>query len=158
MPIYTKTINGRQYLYEQHSKYRPGQAPRSVMRYIGPVNPVRKRKSFVEATFGIPPIDWHYTIHGDEIDRILAQADRLATLYPPPESKKSPVQPVPIEKPSSWIDLKEKGPEVGALGAPQSDDVAAVGQPTAGGSNELPADELPPTSGDAVSSTRSGDV
>jgi hypothetical protein len=45
MPRYIKLINGNQYYYDQQSEYRPGKSPRSVMKYIGPVNPKRKKKS-----------------------------------------------------------------------------------------------------------------
>lgn len=50
MPIYKKEIplgSGRFYLYEQHSEYRPGRSPRSVTRYIGPVNPKRRKRGLL---------------------------------------------------------------------------------------------------------------
>ena len=39
-----KTIKGKQYLYEVENTWENGHVRQKVLRYVGPVNPIRKRK------------------------------------------------------------------------------------------------------------------
>jgi hypothetical protein len=40
-----KTIKGRQYLYEVENTWEDGHVRQKVLRYVGPVTPIRKRKA-----------------------------------------------------------------------------------------------------------------
>lgn len=40
-----KTIKGKQYLYEVENTWEDGHVRQKVLRYVGPVNPIRKRKT-----------------------------------------------------------------------------------------------------------------
>ena len=103
MPVYIKYIRGRAYYYEQYSIYvGPGLSPKTPMRYLGPVNPKRRKGTiagFIEANFKYEPGE--------------VAAERALRDHPPVPSKtKSPPNPVvPIDKPLPTVTLH--APEAG---------------------------------------------
>lgn len=100
MPIYIKYIRGCAYYYEQYSVYvGPGLPPKTPTRYLGPVNPKRRKgviAGFIEANFKHEPGE--------------VAAEQALRDYPPvPSETKPAAKPVvPIEKPPTSTLL---GPE-----------------------------------------------
>lgn len=97
MPIYIKEIRGNRYYYEQYSVYQgPGLPPRTPTRYLGPVNPKRRKGAiagFIEANFKHEPGE--------------VAAEKALRGHPPvaTETKPVPKPVVPIEKPLPTISL-----------------------------------------------------
>lgn len=91
MPIYIKIIRGRGYYYEQCSVYvGPGLPPKTPTRYLGPVNPKRRKGAlagFIEANFKNEPGE--------------VAAEQALRDYPPVPGETKPVANpvVPIDKP-----------------------------------------------------------
>ena len=154
MPIYEKTINGNVYLYDQRSVYRPGRSPRSVMKYLGPKNPKRKRKQASEKRsvarelimmLGGPehPIDWAATLRSEpgehQVEQYPTMKEELDSLLGPEKPEVNAVSKT-ADPPANLPTGQEKAPEEGASSAPQSDDVGGVSDPSADGGNEPTVD------------------
>lgn len=125
MPIYVKEINGRGYLYWQKSVYRgSGRSPKSVMRYIGPLDPRRRRKSifktiddFLHSVLTPEPGEYEMRRWEKEQAKIKAEIEANKTIYdrimgrevsnlvPPPSPKliekpPTPLAPLPAHTPA----------------------------------------------------------
>jgi len=91
MPIYIKYIRGCAYYYEQYSVYvGPGLPPKTPTRYLGPVNPKRRKgviAGFIDANFKHEPGE--------------VAAEQALRDYPqvPGETKPVAKPAVPIDKP-----------------------------------------------------------
>jgi len=90
MPIYIKYIRGCAYYYEQYSVYvGPGLPPKTPTRYLGPVNPKRRKgvlAGFIDANFKHEPGE--------------VAAEQALRDYPTVSETKPVAKPaVPIDKP-----------------------------------------------------------
>lgn len=147
MPIYIKRINGLEYYYEQRSEYRPGRSPRSVMKYLGPVNPKRKKSllgalnAWAHEQFTPEPGERQMTLYEEQvqksggfanIERFVLTAPHLSLsavnepskTAPPPDNLPTGVAPAPTETapaPSASDAPEQDSPEQTPDASPQGE-------------------------------------